>query len=126
LANITLQGKNVSIKASDAIKFEASGNSAIINSTSISTAGNINANTVYALLDGAQAGSGAGKSASRSVTVAPIQKPELPKKIEPSDRGKIHYKPEECPIKEIQHDKPVAPPPPPLPTPPPPDITNIA
>lgn len=106
-ANITVQGRNINFKASESIKFECSGNSAVLDSSAFSTARSVNARTVNGTLTGAQRGSGAGTASGRSVSVTAINKPEVPKKIEPTDRGKIYYAPEACPGDEIRHPKPV-------------------
>lgn len=101
--NITLDGANVSIKASESIKFQSGGNTMRLDGSGLGVSGDINAATVNAFFPGVQSGGGAGFPAQTVTSVAGVEKPEVPKKTEPSDRGKIYYKPEECPKTEITH-----------------------
>ena len=99
--DVTIQGKNVRIKATDTFTVEA-GESSMQLSNSLVVSGDVKAAAMYARFPQCEPGNGAGAAAGQSNTVTALTRLDLPT-MSPSDRGKIYNEPKPGTTAEIEH-----------------------
>lgn len=102
--NINMQAEgHIFMRAGKSIRMQAGGTKMTITKNILMNT-TLNAARVNAWICGVFPGPGAGCANSSGESVDPIELPQLPMKIEPSDRAKTYNEPfEECPSDEVEH-----------------------